>query len=508
MRVRFAPSPTGQLHVGNARTALFNWLLARGSGGTLVLRIEDTDVERSTRESERAIIEDLRWMGLEWDEGVEQDGDRGPYRQSERLHIYRAHIVELLAREQAYRCFCPPTQLEMDRDAALRERRPPKYVGRCRDIPREEARVRVENGEPAAIRFRIPADREVVFNDVVRGEVRFNTEVLGDPVLVRSEGVPAYNYAVVIDDALMEITHVIRGEDHISNTPRQLLLYEAFGWRPPAFAHVSLVMGPDHSPLSKRHGATSVAEFRARGYLPEALTNHLALIGWSPGEGQELLPLEELASRFRLEDVGRSAGVFDVEKLAWMNRHYLKLVVPERLVALCMPYLKKEGWVVEPTAAAVDFLAAVVPLAAASVDRVEQVLARLRFLFDYSATRALEDPVVRAEAEVARPVILALAEGLSNIGPLADREAFRAAVARVRERTGQKGKSLLHPIRLALTGEPEGLELDLAVPAIERGAMLGRSESRPQPSGLRPIASAADRAAAFHRALTMGSDPL
>ncbi len=494
MRVRFAPSPTGQLHVGNARTALFNWLLARGSGGTLVLRIEDTDVERSTRESERAIIEDLRWMGLEWDEGVEKGGDHGPYRQSERLHIYRAHVVELMSRGQAYRCFCLPEQLEMDRYAALRDRRPPKYVGRCRDIPPDQARHRVENGEPAAIRFRIPDDREVVFNDIVRGEVRFNTEVLGDPVLVRSEGIPAYNYAVVIDDALMEITHVVRGEDHISNTPRQILLYEAFGWTPPAFAHVSLVLGPDHSLLSKRHGATSVAEFRARGYLPEALTNYLALIGWSPGEEQEILPLDELARRFRLEDVGHSAGVFDVEKLAWVNRHYLKLAAPERLAELSMPYLKTEGWVLEPSGTGLDFLAAVVPLAAASVDRLDQVPARLRFLFDYSAARALEDPSVRAEAEAARPVIAALAEVLADSGPLIDRDAFRAAVARVRERTGQKGKSLLHPIRLALTGEAEGLELDLAVPAIERGANLAAS-------GIRPIAGAAARAAAFQEAL-------
>ncbi|MSO83890.1 MAG: glutamate--tRNA ligase [Acidobacteria bacterium] len=494
MRVRFAPSPTGQLHVGNARTALFNWLLARGSGGTLILRIEDTDAERSSRESEQAILEDLRWMGLAWDEGVEKGGDHGPYRQSERLHIYRAHIVELLSRGQAYRCFCLPEQLEMDRYAALKERKPPKYVGRCRDIPPAEARARVENGESAAIRFRIPADREVVFNDLVRGEVRFNTDVLGDPVLVRSGGVPAYNYAVVIDDALMEITHVIRGEDHLSNTPRQILLYEAFGWTPPAFAHVSLVMGPDHSLLSKRHGASSVAEFRARGYLPEALTNYLALIGWSPGDEQEILPPDELARRFRLEDVGHSAGVFDGEKLAWMNRHYLKLAAPERLVELSVPYLKNEAWVLEPTAAAIDFLAVVVPLAAASVDRLDQVPARLRFLFDYSAARALENPAVQAEADAARPVVAALADVLATGGPLVDRDAFRAAVAQVRERTGQKGKSLLHPIRLALTGEPEGLELDLAVPAIERGAALGQA-------GLRPIPSAADRAAAFHRAL-------
>jgi glutamyl-tRNA synthetase/nondiscriminating glutamyl-tRNA synthetase len=495
IRVRFAPSPTGSLHVGNVRTALFNWLLARGAGGAFILRIEDTDVERSTHESERAIVEDLRWMGLDWQEGIDAGGDHGPYRQSERQHIYRAHAVELLSRGRAYRCFCSPSQLEADRQAALAEGRPPKYVGRCRSISKDEARRRVEGGESAVIRFRVPEDRgDIAFQDIVRGEVRFGADVVGDPVLVRSDGTAAYNFAVVIDDALMRMTHVIRGEDHISNTPRQLLLYEAFGWTPPAFAHVSLVMGPDHSPLSKRHGATSVAEFRARGYLPEALTNYLALLGWSPGEGQELLPLDELAARFRLEDVGHSAGVFDVEKLAWVNRHYLKLADPARLARLVVPYLQREAWVAEPTAADLDFLATVVPTAAASVDRLEQVPARLRFLFDYSASRALDDPAIRSEAEAARGVIAALAEELAAGAPLFDREAFRAAAGRVRDRTGQKGKALFHPIRLALTGEAEGVELDLAVPAIERGAKLTSSRIRPMPS-------AAGRAAAFLEAL-------
>ena len=496
MRVRFAPSPTGQLHVGNARTALFNWLLARGSGGTFILRIEDTDLQRSTRESELAIIDDLRWMGLDWSEGIDAGGEAGPYKQSERLHIYRAHAVELLSSGKAYRCFCTAEQLEADRETALKAGQPPKYVGRCRDIPRDQARRRIDNGEPAVVRFRVPGGRDVVFNDIVRGEVRFSTDVIGDPVLVRSDGIPAYNYAVVIDDALMGITHVIRGEDHISNTPRQILLYEAFGWPPPLFAHVSLVMGPDHSPLSKRHGATSVAEFRARGYLPEALTNYLALLGWSPGEGEELHPLEELARRFRLESVGHSAGIFDVEKLAWVNRHYLKVAQPARLVRLSLPYLQQEGWFTAPAPGDtdLDYLAALVPIAAGAVDRLEQIPARLRFVFDYSAARALADPAIRGEAQAAASVVAALAEELQQGGPLLDRESFRAMAARVRERTGQKGKALFHPMRLVLTGEAEGMELDLAVPLIERGSALG-------PSHLRPILSAADRATAFHAEL-------
>ena len=508
MRLRFAPSPTGQLHVGNARTALFNWLLARGQGGTFILRIEDTDLERSSRESERAILEDLRWMGLDWSEGIDAGGDHGPYRQTERLHMYRAYAVELLASGAAYQCFCTADQLEADRQAALAAGRPPKYVGRCRNLARDEARRRIESGEKAVIRFRVPdGTRDVVFNDLVRGEVRFSTDVIGDPVLVRSDGVPAYNYAVVIDDALMAITHVIRGEDHISNTPRQLLLYEAFGWRPPQFAHVSLVMGPDHSPLSKRHGATSVAEFRARGYLPEALTNYLALIGWSPGADEELLPIDELAARFRLEDVGHSAGVFDVEKLAWVNRHYLKAAAPERLARLAMPYLQQAGWVTDPSAGDLAYLESVLPVAAASVDRLEQIPARLSFLFDYSAARALENSLIAQEARESMPVIEALARELETAGPLADRETFRATAKRVQQSSGAKGKGLFHPIRLALTGEAEGIELDIAVPAIERGALLGRPQGSVEAdlqvglSGIRRIPSARERAVEFAGAL-------
>ncbi|MEZ5289332.1 MAG: glutamate--tRNA ligase, partial [Vicinamibacterales bacterium] len=280
MRLRFAPSPTGHLHVGNARTALFNWLLARGQGGTFVLRVEDTDRERSTRESEQRILEDLRWMGLSWDEGVEAGGDLGPYRQSERLDIYEAHTRQLLAAGHAYYCFCTPETLEAERRAQLAAGQPPKYAGTCRGLGADEAARRREAGEAAAVRLRVRGSREVTFDDLVRGPVTVHTDIIGDPVLVRSDGIPAYNYAVVIDDQLMGITHVIRGEDHISNTPRQLLVYEAFGWAPPRFAHLSLVLGPDHAPLSKRHGATSVAEFRGRGYLPEALVNYLALIGW------------------------------------------------------------------------------------------------------------------------------------------------------------------------------------------------------------------------------------
>jgi nondiscriminating glutamyl-tRNA synthetase len=497
MRLRFAPSPTGQLHVGNARTALFNWLLARRHDGAFILRIEDTDFERSTKESERGIVEDLRWMGLDWTEGVEAGGGKGPYRQSERLELYRRHAQDLIDRSQAYYCFCSPEELEADRQKALAAGQAPRYSGKCRSLSPAVATGRLESGEAAVIRFRVPDRSEVGFADVVRGQVRFHTDVIGDFVLVRSDGIPAYNFAVVVDDELMEITHVIRGEDHISNTPRQLLIYEAFTWTPPQFAHVSLVMGPDHTPLSKRHGATSVKEFRERGYLPEALTNYLALLGWSPGEGEELLPLEELARRFEIEKVGHSASVFDTEKLAWVNRHYLRIADSSRLARLALPYLQRAGWVQEPSTEGLEYLARVVPLAAASVDRLEQVPERLAFLFDYSATRALGKPAIRAEASQseARDVVAAFGSQLANGARFRDKESFRAAAARAREMTGQKGRALFHPIRLAVTGESEGLELDLAIPAIDAAAEL------PPSAGVRHVLDTGSRVAAFLAAL-------
>jgi glutamyl-tRNA synthetase/nondiscriminating glutamyl-tRNA synthetase len=487
--------------VGNARTALFNWLLAHGKDGTFVLRVEDTDAERSTRESEQSILEDLRWLGLDWDEGPDVGGPHGPYRQSERLHLYASYANELLAGDHAYYCFCTPQMLDADRQADLAQGLPPKYHGTCRSLPHDHARTRIDAGERPVIRFRVPENEEIRFRDLVRAEVAFSTDVIGDFVIVRSDGRPQYNFAVVVDDALMEVTHVVRGEDHISNTPRQILLYQALGFAPPEFAHLSMVLGPDHTPLSKRHGATSVSEFRARGYLPEALVNYLALIGWSPrtdgGSAEhdaELLPVDEMARRFAIEDVGHSAGVFDVEKLAWMNRHYMKAAAPARLAAESLRYFLSRGFVTRRTDEAMEYVSHVLPMAVGSVDRLEEIPDRLRFLFAFDAAAALASPeVTDVLAEPgARDVVLALSEELQEAGRL-DRESFRAAAGRVRQRTGQKGRSLFHPIRVALTGESGGPELDLAVPAIDRGAELPRS------SGVALVLGCRERAAMFAR---------
>jgi len=500
MRLRFAPSPTGNLHVGNVRTAIFNWLLARGTrGSAFILRIEDTDIERSTAESEAGIIRDLRWLGLDWDEGPDIGGRCGPYRQSERANLYASYAAELLNSGNAYYCFCSKAQLDADRQAALAQGRPARYAGTCRNIARAVAHDRMAAGEKPAIRFRVSEGRDVVFGDAIRGEVRFSTDVIGDPVIVRAEGTPAYNFAVVIDDALMAVTHVIRGEDHLSNTPRQILLYEALGFTPPTFAHLPIVLGPDHTPLSKRHGATSVAEFRAKGYLPEALVNYLALIGWSPrqqSDDDELMPIEELSRRFSLEGVGKSAGVFDEDKLAWVNRHYLKTSRPERLANLVVPYFRAAGVAITPTPAGIDFLASVMPIATGSVDRLDQVPERLAFLFNFSPDAALEDPVLREEmrADGAKTVVRALADVLAS-QPRLDRDRFRAAANEVKAKTGQKGRALFHPIRAAVTGRAEGPELDLAIPAIDRGAEL------PADAGLPPIVGCRERAALFAKFL-------
>jgi len=501
MRVRFAPSPTGHLHVGNVRTALFNWLLARGAGGTFILRIEDTDVERSTLVSDASIMQDLNWLGLDWDEGPDVGGPRGPYRQSERLHLYGSYAKELMASGHAYYCFCSREQLDAERREALAAGQPARYSGRCRKLSAEDSAKRIAVGARPAIRFRVPENREIVFTDAVRGEVRFHTDVIGDPVIVRAEGVPAYNFAVVVDDALMAVTHVIRGEDHISNTPRQILIYEALGFSPPQFAPLSLIMGPDHTPLSKRHGATSVDEFRSKGYLPEAVVNYLALIGWSPGGGDELLPVRELARRFSIEGVGVSAGVFDEEKLAWVNRHYLKQASAFRLAELSVPYFQHAGIDIQPSPIALEYLASVMPIASESVDRLDQVPPRLSVLFTFSADGAMADETIRSEmmAEGARSVARAFAEELDSV-PRLDRDKFRAAANAVKARTGQKGRALFHPIRIVLTGRTEGPELDLVVPAIDRGAEL------PPDSGVPRIIGCRERAAAFVSALKLTAD--
>lgn len=332
LRVRFAPSPTGYLHIGGARTALFNYLLARREGGTFVLRIEDTDLERSSQESVDAILQAMEWLGLDYDEG--------PYYQTDRFDLYQEKIDQLIAEGKAYRCYCTPEELEARRQQAMLEKRKPKYDGTCRD------RADQPVDRPHVVRFRAPQEGETAFTDLIKGPISFANDELDDLIIRRTDGSPTYNFVVVIDDATMDINLVLRGDDHINNTPRQIQLYQALGYPVPQFAHVPMILGSDKTRLSKRHGATSVMAYRDQGYLPEALVNYLVRLGWSHGD-QEIFSMDELVSLFSLDQVGRSASVFNPEKLLWLNAHYIKTGDPERLALLMAEKLGEQNISVE-----------------------------------------------------------------------------------------------------------------------------------------------------------------
>jgi nondiscriminating glutamyl-tRNA synthetase len=491
VRVRFAPSPTGLLHVGNARTALYNWLFARRTCGSFLLRIEDTDLERSETRYESQLIEDLRWLGLDWDEGPgtgcpgepseKETGEFGPYRQSERLAIYAEHTERLLAEDKAYRCFCTAEELEAERALASAEHRSQAYSGRCRHLSATEIDQNLSAGKPFAVRLRIE-DHPLRFHDLVRGEVEFAAEAVSDPVLVRSAsgtsaGIPVYNYVVTIDDALMQITHVIRGDDHISNTPRQVAIYEAFGWPVPEFAHLSTILGADRERLSKRHGATSISTFREMGYLPEALVNYLALLGWGAEDGKtETFTPDELTRAFSLERVTPSPAVFDFDKLNWLNRHYLKQAAPERIAELAWGYFSAQLPAREAAPEAVRaWFAAVLAVFVPGVDRLDELPAKVAFLFgfDTDAVRATEENSQVLSADSARTVLAELADrARAHAGPVRAEE-FKSWMDEVKAATGVKGKELFHPVRIALTGTHSGREFDKLIPLIEDGASLG-----------------------------------
>ena len=347
VRVRFAPSPTGPFHIGGARSALFNYLVAKHNHGKFVVRIEDTDRKRSTSESEENIKEALKWLGITWDEGIDVGGPDGPYRQTERLGIYQKYTEKLLAEGKAYYCFCTPEELEAEKQAQMAKGETPVYSGKCADLPKETVEQYLKEGRPHVIRIKTPKNETIELDDLVRGHVSFDSNNVGDFVIVKSDGIPVYNYCVVLDDALMHITHVIRAEEHLSNTPRQLVIYKALGFEAPKFAHVSLILGADKKKMSKRHGATSVQQYRDMGYLPDALVNFLALLGWTPDGDQEIFSRDELIEQFTLDRVAKNPAVFDIEKLNWINFHYMKQLDEDQLYAVCLPHLQKAGYASE-----------------------------------------------------------------------------------------------------------------------------------------------------------------
>jgi len=451
VRVRFAPSPTGHLHLGGARTALFNWLFARREGGSFILRIEDTDLERSERGLENELVEDLAWLGLTWDEGPGRGGPAGPYRQSERAALYRAAAERLLAAGKAYPCFCADGELARKRQERLAAGLAPRYDGACRSLGEaERERARAE-GRPESIRFHVGDSRERRLSDIIRGEVSFPAGMVGDFVVLRSNGLPVYNFAAVVDDALMGITHVIRGEEHLSNTLRQLLLYEAMGLPKPLFAHLPLILGADRSKLSKRHGAPNVSDFRERGYPAEAIVNYLAFLGWSPPEGGEILEIEDLIREFTLERVSPSPGVFDEVKLDWVAASHIRRGGAARYFEEALAYVPAEIRDAYPR----ERLREIFDIAAENLpcfSRLAEETKPFRPGVPEIAGEALE--AVRGAGEIFAPAAESLGGALDWSAP-----AIAAAVKAFGARAGRKGKTLYMPLRAAVTGSLHGPDL-------------------------------------------------
>ncbi len=451
VRVRFAPSPTGYLHIGGARTALFNWLFARKMGGKLILRIEDTDTERLKEDSVSQILTSLKWLGLNWDEGPEAGGECGPYYQSERRELYSKYAQQLLDEGKAYYCFCTPADLEAEREKQRAAKQPFRYARTCRDLDPEVAKARAAAGEPYSVRIKIPTEGSITVHDLIHGDVTFNMDQFDDFVIVKSNGMPTYNFAVVVDDHLMGMTHVLRAEEHLSNTPKQLLIYEALGFEPPKFGHMPMILAPDRSKLSKRHGATSVEEFRAQGYLPEAIINYLTLLGWGPGDEREIFTLEETVKLFELEQMSKKAAVYDTKKLTWMNGQYLSELPLEKILPEAETFFIKDGLVTK------EWLAENKEYFAKLVDTVRVRVKTLQEVADASAY-FFKDVEAYDEKGVAKHFKPEAAELLEKcIAALEADEVFdltstEAIYNKIAADNGLALGKVIHPTRLALTG--------------------------------------------------------
>ena len=475
IRVRFAPSPTGYLHVGGARSVLFNWLFAKNHGGTFILRIEDTDTARSTREFEEMQKQDIAWLGLAWDEGPEKsEGQYGPYRQSERQEIYKTHASELIKNKNAYYCFCTNEELEIKKEQALKSGRPPHYDGKCRHLSSEESNARLQAGEKGAVRFWIKNPKKYEVDDLVRGKVEFQEGMVGDFVILRSDGMPVYNFCCVIDDYLMKISHVLRAEEHLSNTVRQLMIYEAFSWDAPRFGHMSVVLGPDKQKLSKRHGATSVNDYRLNGYLAAAINNYIALLGWSSPDGREVLDISEMIKLFSTDRINLSPAVFDVVKLKWMNSVYLRQITTTELWGHLLPFLKADGQ----------------HFPDATPEWIERALSALKTSFETLTEavplfRSLADSQFKVEDEAkevlawptSKAVVAAWTVSLQSLDSeyLSELE-LQSVQKTVQVSCGVKGKEFFQALRVAIVGKPHGTELKQLVPLLTRKSLIFRAE--------------------------------
>jgi len=436
--------------------------------------VEDTDVERSSRESEENIKEALRWLGLDWDEGVDIGGPYGPYRQTERLPIYAEYTEKLLAEGKAYYCYCSEAELEDERQRQQAQGETPRYMGHCRKLsPGDRTRLEEEGRRPV-VRFLVPEDQEIIFHDQVRGVVSFESSGVGDFVIVKSDGIPVYNYAVVLDDALMHITHVIRAEEHLSNTPRQLLLYEALGFPVPQFGHISLILGADRTKMSKRHGATAVEQYRSLGYLPEALVNFLALLGWAPGGEEEIFSSEQLIAEFSMDRLAKNPAVFDIDKLNWINAQYIRKISPEALAAMALPHLVSAGYVTEPLSAEQQiWLTAVVATLQEYVSYAAQVVDHAGIFFNDVVVLENEDLAQVLSEETIPGVMAAFQEKLLALTTV-DEAAVKAILKAITKELKLGGNKVFMPIRIALTGQAHGPDLPRIIMLLGKDRVLGR----------------------------------
>lgn len=469
VRVRFAPAPTGLLHIGNARTALFNHLFAKHHHGTFILRIEDTDTERSTDIAIEHILEDLRWLGIQWEEGPDRGGPAGPYRQSQRLSLYLDYAEGLLREGKAYRCYCSPERLESLRKEQLSRGKMPRYDGRCQSLSKGEISRMESEGQQPVLRFHVKRG-SIVFEDLVHRRMNFDAEGIGDFIVLRSDGMAAYNFACVIDDHLMRITHVIRGDDHLSNTPRQILIYQALGWQPPIFAHHPLILGSDRSPLSKRHGATAVSQYRDEGFLPEALLNYLVLLGWTPPSGEEVLPMEKIIEEFSLSALSRNAPIHSRKKLEWLNSIYLREEDEEQLSELLLPYLVKAGVPIHHIDQNyLKQISSVLKENLVVLSQVEEYLGIFfdeKFFFEDEARTVLSDPRNRETVRCALHVFESFPE-ITNSG-------WPSLLSQLEEETGRKGRNLFSPLRAGITGKRKGPELAKTIPLLGKERIIRR----------------------------------
>ncbi|MFD3449203.1 glutamate--tRNA ligase [Microbacteriaceae bacterium 4G12] len=475
VRLRYAPSPTGQLHIGNTRTALFNYLFTKHYNGDFIIRIEDTDLKRNVEGGEKSQLKYLKWLGIEWDESIDVGGPYGPYRQTERLDIYKELYEQLIERGLAYKCYVTEEELAAEREEQMARGETPHYSGAHRNLTPEQMKAFEEEGLVASIRFRVPENKEWTFNDLIKGEVTFTSDDFGDFVIVKKDGIPTYNFAVAIDDYMMKISHVLRGEEHISNTPRQLMIYEAFGWEPPQFGHMTLIVNENRKKLSKRDESVIqfIQQYEELGYLPEALLNFISLLGWSPVGEEEIFTKEQFIEMFDPARLSKSPAVFDTQKLKWMNNQYIKKQNVERVVELCLPHLIKAGrvnevmdeqqqaWVHDLVALYQEQLSY-----GAEIVELSEVLVRDEISYEEEGKAVLAEEQV---PEVLRAFQAEL-EALEQFTP----EAVQAAIKAVQKQTGQKGKKLFMPIRVATTGQTHGPDLPKAIALIGKEKIITR----------------------------------